>query len=497
MIKFLRALLKEESKPQELKTHNGLFSTDIQLSGSAESRQQRMANALKKSIQKTNDDMRIVNPDGTSLAMDSQEHVSMKQGFSFTSNIPEASALWFASQGFIGFQMAAILSQNWLVDKACLIPAKDAIRNGWQTTVNNGFEVDPEMLDKIAAFDRKRNINKQLVEFVHMGRVFGIRIALFLVETDDPKEYYGNPFNLDAVKEGSYKGISQIDPYWVTPELDLSASSDPMAVDFYEPTWWRVNGLRIHKSHLVIFKTGNVPDILKPSYLYAGVPVPQKIFERVYAAERTANEAPMLAMTKRLNVLKVDAERAVANQAAFEAQLQQSIEWRDNYGVKVIGLDEEMQQLETSLADLDTVIMTQYQIVAAAANIPATKLLGTSPKGFNASGEYEEASYHEELESIQTHDLTPFLDRHHLLAIKSEISPNAPFETTISWNSLDSMTAKELAEVNKIKADIGNVLVTSGAISPDDERERVMADPDSGYNGLVAVDELPEDDLGE
>jgi hypothetical protein len=496
MIKFLRALFKEDSQPEE-KTHNGLFSTDIKLSGSNTSRQQRMSEAMKKSLQKTAADMTILNPDGTALAMDSQEHIALKQGFNFTSNIPEASALWFASQGFIGFQMAAILSQNWLIDKACQIPAKDAVRNGWEITVNDGTEVDASILDKLKEFDRERKITKQMVEFVHMGRVFGIRIALFLVETDDPKEYYGNPFNVDAVKPGSYKGISQIDPYWITPELDLAASSDPMSMGFYEPTWWRVNGLRIHKSHLVIFKTGNVPDILKPSYLYAGVPVPQKIFERVYAAERTANEAPMLAMTKRLNIIKVDAERAVANQAAFEAQLQQSIEWRDNYGVKVIGLDEEMQQLDTSLADLDSVIMTQYQIVAAAANIPSTKLLGTSPKGFNASGEYEESSYHEELENIQSHDLTPFLDRHHLLAIHSFISPDAPFKTTVSWNSLDSMTAKELAEVNKLKADIGNVLVTSGAISPDDERERVMADPESGYNGLVSVAELPEDDLSE
>ena len=58
--------------------------------------------------------------------------------------------------------------------------------------------------------------------------------------------------------------------------------------------------------------------------------------------------------------------------------------------------------------------MSQYQLVAAAANVPATKLLGTTPKGFNATGEYEEASYHEELESIQANDLSRLLARHHL-----------------------------------------------------------------------------------
>jgi len=37
-------------------------------------------------------------------------------------------------------------------------------------------------------------------------------------------------------------------------------------------------------------------------YMYGGIPVSQRIMERVYAAERTANEGPLLAMSKRTNV---------------------------------------------------------------------------------------------------------------------------------------------------------------------------------------------------
>ena len=50
-----------------------------------------------------------------------------------------------------------------------------------------------------------------------------------------------------------------------------------------------------------------MPDTLKPSYNYGGIPLPQLIYERVYAAERTANEAPQLALSKRTSVLKVNA----------------------------------------------------------------------------------------------------------------------------------------------------------------------------------------------
>jgi phage-related protein (TIGR01555 family) len=472
---------------------SGFFSTDY-YPHTQENRIAKLKAAIKQSIQKTSSDFTAIMPDGTQAAMDSGE--SIKAAYQVNqAPITDAQIMWYGSQGFIGYQMAAILSQNWLIDKACRMPVKDAIRKGYEVTVNDGFEVPVETLDKIRAFDIERKITHQLDEYVHMGRVFGIRLALFLVDTSDPIEYYKNPFNIDAVTEGSYRGISQIDPYWITPELDVKSASDPASMTFYEPTWWRINGMRIHRSHFAIFRTGTLPDILKPTYLYGGIPIPQKIYERVYAAERTANEAPMLAMSKRLNVLKVDIEQAMADQPAFEQKLNQFNQWRDNFGVYAMGQEDIMEQFDTSLTDLDAIIMTQYQIVAAASNVPSTKLLGTAPKGFNATGEFDEANYHEELESLQTHDLTPFLDRHYLLTIKSHL--NEEFKVTVKWNPLDSMTAKELAEVNKAKADAGSILIQSGAISPDDERNRVINDAGSGYSGMETelVDEadLPDD----
>ena len=416
--------------------------------------------------------------------MDSAANI--KANFANPNVVPESQMFWYAAQSFIGYQLAAMMSQHWLINKACTMPARDAIRNGYEVTVNDGTDVDPKILDEIRRADVRYNLNRNLREFVRLGRVFGIRVAMFQVESSDP-QYYINPFNPDGIKPGSYKGISQIDPYWITPQLSDRAAGNPSAIDFYEPTWWNINGQLVHRTHLVIFRTEEVPDILKPSYIYGGVPIPQKIYERVYAADRTANEAPLLAMTKRTDIMKTDLAEALANEGEFTKRIQQWVSLRDNYGIKIIDRDDDMLQFDTALADLDAVIMTQYQLVAAAANVPAVKLLGTSPKGFNTTGEFEEASYHEELESIQTHDLTPFIERHHLLLIRSEIAPKfgvEPFDTSVTWKTLDAMTAKEQAELNKLKADTGSVLMNSGAIDGNDERHRIINDPESGYTGL-------------
>lgn len=427
------------------------------------------------------------------VAMDSAV-ASTFTGAGALSGLSDAALTWLSGQGFIGYQACALLMQHWLIDKACTMPARDAVRVGYDVTVNDGTEVAPDVLDALEQFDRTRNIRRQMVEFVRMGRCFGIRVALFEVESTDPR-YYEKPFNPDGVTPGSYKGISQIDPYWMTPWLSQRASTDPAARDFYVPTWWMINGRRYHHSHLIIMRTAEPADVLKPTYMYGGVPVPQRIMERVYAAERVASEGPALALSKRATVIHTDVGAAMLDQQAFEQKMALWRAWLDNFGIKVVGTDETVEQFETSLADLDEVIMTQFQLVAAAADVPATKLLGTTPKGFNSTGAYEESSYHETLESIQEHDLTPFLDRHHLLAIRSEIAPRfgiQPFGVEVAWHTLDALTAKEQAEVNKIKADTDAVLVNAGALDAEDVRGRVVADETSGYSGLS--DLLPDED---
>ena len=401
--------------------------------------------------------------------------------------LPITQLEWYSTQGFIGWQICAVLSQNWLIDKACTIPGQDAVRNGWSITANDGSELPAEIMNAMATMDKRTGIKAQAREFVKLGRTFGIRHALFLVDGID----YEAPFNPDGVRPGSYKGITQIDPYWISPMLDRSAAADPAAPDFYEPTWWLVNGKRVHRSHFIIMRNGDaVPDILKPSYIYGGIPIPQKIFERVYAAERCANEAPMVLMTKRMTVLKTDTTKWFGPEAKAQTMLQDWMELQTNFSVKVVGSQDEVQQFETSLSGMDETIMTQYQLVAAACGVPATKLLGTSPKGFNATGEYEEANYHEELESIQENILTPLIERHHQLMMRSYIAPKfgiAPVRTEIKWNKTDSYTAKEEAEINEIKSRTANNYVTAGAIDGTDLRKNIIADPTSGFNGIEEI----------
>ena len=440
-----------------------------------------------------------INPRMANVGMDdsSDGYPEFKMYDAGNNSVSNAVVFWYASQGFIGAQMCGIVAQNWLVNKACSMPADDAIRKGYNIVSIDGEELEPDAVKLMKSYDRSMRLEWNMREFIRKGRIFGIRIAMFKVESTD-KEYYEKPFNIDGITPNSYKGIVQVDPYWTAPMLDGPSASQPDTLHFYEPTWWIINGKKIHRSHLIIFRHAEPVDVLKPQYLYGGVPLTQQIMERIYAAERTSNEAPQLAMSKRTTVWLTDMEAVMADTSSAISRIQQWAQYRDNYGVKLGDKEgDEFQQFDTSLADFDALIMTQYQLVAAIAGVPATKLIGTSPKGFGASGDYEEASYHELLESIQTHDLTPFAERHHQLVIKSFVEPQLGIkisaETTLNWLPLDTPTAQELAATNLAKAQAGQILITAGAVSSEEERQRVATDKTGGYNEIgLEENEAPE-----
>lgn len=482
---------KEAPAPAPAARPRSIFSSDLP-GLSPEDRETFRTRAFQSSIQ--SGPPKRSDASGSAIAADSADNGAgeiMREVFNnFASTLPDLQLSFYASQGFIGFQAMGIIAQNWLVDKACSMPARDAVRSGYDITIESDEEPNPVLMAQIKQGLKDFNINDNLVQATKFNRVFGIRVVMFLVRSTDPK-YYEKPFNPDGITPNSYLGISQVDPYWLAPILDDLAASNPMDPYFYVPTWWVCGARRIHRSHLIVLRGSEVIDVLKPSYLYAGLSVPGKIAERVYGAERTSNEAPLLAMSKRMTVYKTDLTLAMADPEKFGQKMASWVALMNNFGVKVIGTEDTIEQHDSSLADLDAIIMTQYQIVSGASEVPVTKLLGTVPKGFNSTGEYDESSYHEMLESLQEHEMTPIIERHLLLWSRSVLGVK-DMKFNIVWKPLDALTAKEQAEINAAKATTDKTWSDAGAIDGQDIRDRLIKDPNSGYTGIASSAPEPE-----
>lgn len=403
---------------------------------------------------------------------------------------------FYGKHSFIGWQLCAMISQNWLVANACSIPADDAVRPGWKNIIKSvsGEDLDPAELTELTL--KKYRLAEKCRQHAKNSRIFGVSYALLCIDGID----YSQPFNLDGVRPGSFKGISIIDPVWITPQWSAGALNNPASPDFYEPTYYQTNGAgRIHASHIIKLVHEEVPDLLKPSYYFGGLPLTQEIYERVYAAERTANEAPLLALTKRLLVVPTNLKALAAKPKIAWDLMKMLVFGRDNQGVYFTeeGEKNQVHQVDTSLSDFDAVIMSQYQLVAAIARIPAHKLLKTDPKGLNNNGEYTIKDYNQELQSLQEKALRPLIERVNGVVLRSDLSQLKGVKEVITeFNPIDMPTELEKAQVESQQAQAASAYVAAGILSPEEVRKALRAEKGGKYADIaeeLPAEEMPED----
>lgn len=390
----------------------------------------------------------------------------------------------FAANGFIGFNNCAILAQDWLINKCLALPCEDAISINYDLLLKDDEVTDEdkdiiEKLKNLSNDDGKYKIKSICKKFAENKRKYGQALCIPLVKGAD----YSVPFNIDAITPKSYKGMVVIEPIWVAPVLDMEATTNPASDRFYQPTWFRMpDGTLVHYTWFIFNTYGHVSDILKPTYYFGGYPLPQQLYQYVYAAHKTAKEAPMLAQSKRLNYVEGNLNAFLADEEKLQKEFWLMSYLRNNWGWLFIKRDQKLGQIDTSLTDFDAVVMLGYQIVSAISWVPSARLLETSPKGWQSTGSYEDRNYSKLQQSIQRQDYCPILDFHYRLLAKSEFDLDKHYVT--NFDPIDTPTEKERAEIKELNSRTDMNYVNAGVISPDEVRSVLREDVNSGYNTL-------------
>lgn len=419
-------------------------------------------------------------PDGT--AMDSMAaSPTMNSSAGFVN--PRAMKYYVSSSSFLGYYNMAIVAQHWLIMRGCSWKAKEAVKKWFEVSLNSDEKLEPSQIKFIESCNKAYKLRENLVQAETFKNIFGVRHILF--KHKDPNFDYSTPFNPDAFKDGNYAGMAQIDPYWIMPFMNNDDLTDPTRINFYEPEIWHINGKDYHRSHFVILTGEPVADYLKPTYRYGGAGMVQRVYERVYAAESTANETPQLAKNKRNFVQKVNIAEKQANKLSFKKTLAWMAQVADNFGVRVIGKDDEFEQLDTSLTDLDQAIMNQYQLVCAEFGIPASKLLGTGHGGFS-TGETDDDYWIQGVEELQGNEYQEIIDAHLARLIPSELERKIGVsdDLCVKWNPLKVMSDAEIATVRLTNAQADVAWINTGAIDATDIRQRITKDKNSGFDGI-------------
>jgi phage-related protein (TIGR01555 family) len=305
-----------------------------------------------------------------------------------------------------------------------------------------------------------------------------------------------------TIQKGGLIGFKPIEPIWTTPYSYNSL--DPTLPNFYKPDWWYVLGKQTHSSRLLTFVSRPLPDILKPAYNFSGMSLSQLIEPYVVRWLKTVDSVNRLISNFSINGILTNMQASLeegGDSAGIFKRAQLFNQLRDNRGLMLLDKDsEEFFQHNTPLSGLSDLQAQAQEHMAAPTHIPLVKLTGITPAGLNASADGEIKVWYDWISSEQENEFDPHMQtvlRMVQLHLWGKVNPKIGWE----WTPLDSPTDEEESKMRKSDGDRDKSYVDSGIVSPDEVRQRLRNDPNSGYTFLTGDAPAPlldrEHELGQ
>lgn len=398
---------------------------------------------------------------------------------------------------FPGFPTLVNLSQNALIRAGVEMRGNDMVRKwGELKRKGNGDVTDDaqqEVMDKLTeALDTYRIRKLLRSASCKCGYLGG---CLLFIDTGEPDRELVNPLLLNdkTYTMGSLRGFRMIEPFLVTP--GGYNSSNPTKANYFKPDVWYVQGIPIHTSRLIYFAENELSTLLKPAYNFFGLSLAQTVLDAVAHFTQNRESACRLLNKYALTVLKTNMGEVLSG--GFDTSLRDRVQYfvqnRSNDGCATIDKEQEdLVVMTTSLAGVVDVVRQSMEYVAALFNEPVTKMWGLSPNGFSTG----DAELQNHYDNIATRQEQMFAEpmRRILRILQMDIFGTIDESIIFEFAPLSEKDERSAAETNKIQAETDAVNIQSGVISPQEARQRVIADPNSGYNNLTEEpEEIPEE----
>lgn len=385
---------------------------------------------------------------------------------------------------FLGFPYLAELAQITEYRTPAETLSTEMTRR-WLKLTNKGTDKTAMKLTKLEARLDELKICDLFREAAFKTEQFGRAHVYISVKGQDDDAIRQLP--LTEIGQGQLIGFQCIEPYWLTPYS--WNSTHPERPDFYKPQSWYVLGRKTHHTRLLTFIFREVPDLLKPAYDFAGISITQLMMPYVNRWLRTAKSVNDLINIFSIVNLSTDLSTilglAPQDPKSIFSRLKAFIGLRDNRGVMVTDkTTEELSIHDASLSGLDKLQAQAQEHMATPGRMPLIKFFGITPSGLTATSEGEFQNWYAYVKGMQELGFSiNFMRvlRFVQMDLFGAVDPDIGFE----WQNLFEPSGKELADIRKSDADRDGVYIEKGVVDPDEVRNKLRDDPESGYNNLV------------
>lgn len=398
------------------------------------------------------------------------------------------------AQAFIGYAACSNLAQDGLMRAGVETLADEMTRKFFElvsTSDEDESEAVATLSKALEHFEVEEVFNRAAANTGYFGGCL-----VFMDFGNNSPEELQTPLALNSIKiaPGSFKGLKLVEPINISP--GQYNASNPLSKNYFEPEYWYILGQRVHASRFLKFINNEPPLLFKPAYNFFGIPMVQIALDYIADFTGCRNSAARLLRKFSLTVFKTAMDSVLYGDDAsdLDKRLAFFARYRDNDGVMMVDQEtEDIVQINTPLSGVDVIVRQALELLAAIWRIPAVKLLGISPGGFNATGESDIRGFYDFVASQQKKvfgkplkTLLTVLQLSELGSISQGIKPE--------FISLWEMTEREQADIQKLKADTNAVYLDRQVVSQEEVRARIALDPSSGFSG-IDVDDVPEQTL--
>jgi phage-related protein (TIGR01555 family) len=333
------------------------------------------------------------------------------------------------------YEIAAAYRTSWLIRKGVNLPPYDMTRAG------RDWQADKATIAKLETEEKRLQIWAKVRLGLIYGRLGGGVIVLGVNEEDAAA-----PLTLNSITAGAFK-YAVVLPRW---QVQIGEKiTDVLDPEYGNPAWYKIpgrNGLTtpVHPSRVIAFRGANVLPGIASTWEdeFWGDSILQAVEDAVKNADSAQNGFAALIEESKIDVYKIPGLTALAATAEFEKSLSTRMTtsnlFKSQFNALLLdagdgseGSGESWETRQLTWTGIPPIVQMYVSFVAGAFDIPATRFIGKSPDGMNATGASDENAYWSMVGSLQESDLRPVIDRIDAILIPSALGKPDP---SVWWN---------------------------------------------------------------
>jgi phage-related protein (TIGR01555 family) len=263
------------------------------------------------------------------------------------------------------------------------------------------------------------------------------------------------PLNVNKIKKGGLQRLIVFDRFDMTA-LTLN-TWNVLAENYLQPEFYSIRGgsQQIHWSHFAKVMGARLPRRQMMQTQGWGDSELRKCLDDIMDIVASKDGIAELMQEANIDVITREGltdELSTDQDAKIIKRYEMFSLMKSSINMALLDSEEKLDRMTLNLSGVAPVIETFMTWISGAADIPVTRLFGTSAKGLNATGEGDMGNYYNSIRSKQNTTLDPAIHQLDEVLVRSALG-YMPDDFNYEWNALEQLNDKEVAEAAKLRAD--------------------------------------------